>query len=94
MEPDMFRVAMEAAPSPMLAVAEDGSMAMVNHAAGKLLGYEVSELIGQPVELLLPEGLKVAHQQHRASFNSNPDPRPMGEERDLCHPTGWLGDSH
>ena len=58
LEPDMFRISMEVAPAPMLAVREDGSMIMVNQAAEHLFGYEAQELIGQKVEILLPEGLR------------------------------------
>jgi diguanylate cyclase (GGDEF)-like protein/PAS domain S-box-containing protein len=82
-DPDMFRLLMEASPTPTIVVREDGSMAMVNEAAEKLFGYEPSELIGQSVELLLPEGLTRVHEQHRAHFVRDPNARPMGSARDL-----------
>ena len=83
LEPDMFRLSMEVAPTPMITVREDGSMVMVNQAARHLFGYEAHEIIGQHVEILLPEGLHRVHRQHRAEFIQDPVPRPMGEQRDL-----------
>ena len=83
LEPDMFRLSMEVAPTPMITVREDGSMVMVNNAAEELFGYDADEMIGHDVELLLPEGLKPVHKQHRADFVSDPAARPMGMQRDL-----------
>ncbi|MBT8395320.1 MAG: GGDEF domain-containing protein [Gemmatimonadetes bacterium] len=79
----MFRLSMEVAPTPMITVREDGSMAMVNHAAEQLFGYDAAELIGQSVEFLLPDGLRSVHEQHRAAFVTDPGARPMGSQRDL-----------
>ena len=83
LEPHLFPLSMEVAATPMVAVREDGILIIVNRAARRLFGYESEELSGQPVELLLPEGLESAHQRHRADYSENPTPRAMGELLDL-----------
>lgn len=48
-----------------------------------MFGYAVSELVGQTIELLIPESLRAAHVAHRDTFGSGPRRRPMGDGPDL-----------
>jgi PAS domain S-box-containing protein len=60
-----------------------GLINLVNPMAESILGYPRAELVGQPVEILLPERLRVRHGNDRAGFLLNPVPRAMGAGRDL-----------
>ena len=81
--PEVFCLAMEAAPNAMLVVKGDGTMVWVNQAAERLFGYEAEDMVGQPVEILVPTGKKRAHPRFRAGFSGDPEARPMGGMRDL-----------
>lgn len=61
-----------------------GRIALFNEKASFLFGWRPEEVLGQPVEVLLPEVLRARHAAvHRAGFNKNPYPRPMGHNIDL-----------
>jgi PAS domain S-box-containing protein len=60
-----------------------GNIILVNPAAGKIFGYESEEIIGQPVEVLIPERTKPHHVELREGFYHNPSNREMGHGRDL-----------
>ena len=78
-----FRLAVEAAPSGMLMSDTDGKIVLVNSRAEKLFGYSREELLGQPVEILVPERLREGHVALRRSFYQRPEVREIGKERDL-----------
>lgn len=71
----------EALPDGLVVVDLDGKIVMVNQKATLLFGYSRAELIGSPVEMLLPAGLREVHKQHRLDYNSfdvSPHARTMG----------------
>ena len=78
-----FRIAVEASPNGMLMVDASGVILMVNAQVEKEFGYSRTELIGKPVEVLLPHGAREKHKMHRADFFDRPEPRRMGEGREL-----------
>src|SRR5678810_1266915 len=78
-----FRVAVEASPNGMLMVDASGMILMVNAQVEKEFGYSRTELIGKPVEMLLSYGVREKHKMHRADFFARPEPRRMGEGREL-----------
>ena len=78
-----FRGLMESAPDAMVIVDEQATIALINARAEELFGYTREELIGQPVEILLPRGLRKRHEAHRNEFLANPRARPMGVGLDL-----------
>ena len=80
---EKFRLAVEASPSGILLVNETGEIVLVNAHMEELFGYGREELIGQSVEILVPEGFARHHPQHRAKFFAAPTVRPMGEGRQL-----------
>lgn len=78
-----FRGLMESAPDAMVIVDEQANIVLVNARAQELFGYAREELVGQPVEMLLPRGLRKRHEAHRNEFLANPRARPMGAGLDL-----------
>lgn len=83
LEPEVFRLALDAAPNAILVVRGDGTMVLANQAAQRLFGYGAEEMVGKPVELLVPSGARPAHQMLRSGFLDDPAARPMGVKRDL-----------
>src|ERR1700737_1182781 len=80
---EMFRLAVEACPSGMVMIDGDGNMVMVNTEIENQFGYSREELIGQPVDMLVPARLRVQHIRHRQNFTPKPETRRMGSGRDL-----------
>jgi PAS domain S-box-containing protein len=80
---ERFRSVVEAAPSAMLIVDEQGQMILVNARTESLFGYPRGALLGQPVEMLVPERLRAAHLGLRAGFHGAPKARAMVARRDL-----------
>ena len=80
---DRLRLVIESAPSAMVMVNGQGEVVLVNGQTEKLFGYRREELIGQSIELLVPERLRAHHPAYRKGFLSKPQARPMGAGRDL-----------
>ncbi len=78
-----LRTVIEAAPCAMILVNDTGSIALVNRATERLFGYDRSKLLGQPIEVLVPETAREAHHAQRQQFSDVPGVRPMGKGRDL-----------
>ncbi|MEE9254412.1 MAG: PAS domain S-box protein [Pseudomonadales bacterium] len=79
----LFRSLMEAAPDPMIVADLDGHIILVNRRCEQVFGYEREELVGQPVESLVPERLRQVHRRDRAHYQAMPRVRPMGLAMDL-----------
>jgi hypothetical protein len=75
---------LEAASEGVVIVDRDGRIVSANAKAEELFRYSRAELIGQPVEILLPERYRGAHPHHRAEYFDNPRTRPMGRGLDLA----------
>lgn len=80
---DRFRQAMESLPSATVVIDAAGRIVLVNEQTDKLFGYERAELLGQGVELLVPERMRQDHAEFRAAFLAHPETRPMGVGREL-----------
>ena len=78
-----FRLVVEAAPNAMVMVDRAGDIVMVNAQAERVFGYSRTELVGQPVEMLVPERFRGHHPGLREAFFADPRARPMGAGRDL-----------
>ena len=80
---ERFRNVVEASPNAFVLVDIHGDIVMVNRQTELLFGYTRQELLGQPVELLLPEALREAHRGLRQGYAEHPEPRRMGSNREL-----------
>jgi two-component system CheB/CheR fusion protein len=79
-----FRALLEAAPDAMVIVDARGLIVLVNSQTERLFGYDRSELLGQPVEILIPDALRSRHHAHRREYSREPRPRTMGEGLELA----------
>ena len=77
------RLAVDACPNCMMMTNSAGRIVLANAEAERLFGYRRDELIGQTIELLLPERLRDGHLQRRAAFAHRPEARRLGDGRDL-----------
>jgi PAS domain S-box-containing protein len=80
---ERFRVALEAAPTGMLMIDRAGRITLVNRQIEHLFGYSRDELIGSPLEVLVPERFRSDHPQYRRGFFAAPQVRAMGIGREL-----------
>lgn len=80
---ERLRIIIESSPNGIVMVNEEGVIVLVNAALAALFGYTQDELLGQSVDLLVPERLRVRHPEHRRAFFSQPRMRKMGGDRSL-----------
>lgn len=80
---DEFRAVFNAAPDGFLVVDETGNIRAANPKVEQMFGWSAEEIDGEPVEMLLPERLRGAHEGYRGTFVRNPHDRPMGVGLDL-----------
>lgn len=78
-----FNAIVDAAPIGVLVVSDKGRLMYVNPALEAMFGYHHRDLLGREVEFLLPKHLRERHQDFRAIFFQNPQPRTMGSGREL-----------
>jgi len=82
-ESEHLALIVEAAPIAIVVADASGLLRLVNSLAQALFGYDSGELVGQTIEMLLPERFRGAHPALRAGYMEAASPRPMGAGRDL-----------
>ena len=80
---ERFRGLLEAAPDAIVIVDGRGRIVLVNAQTETLFGYSRDDLLGQPVELLVPERFRDRHGGHRDRYGADARTRPMGDGLDL-----------
>jgi len=78
-----FEGLLETAPDPLVGVDQDGVIRFVNQQTESLFGYDREDLVGQPVEILVPESNRAVHRVHRQGFVQGPRTRAMGTDLKL-----------
>jgi PAS domain S-box-containing protein len=79
----LARLAFDLSPSGMLAVDAGGLILAANREVERLFGWTREELVGRPIETLVPARLRGNHPAHRSTFMAEPQARPMGAGREL-----------
>jgi PAS domain S-box-containing protein len=74
---------LDTAPDAMVVVGQDGRIRFVNAQTERLFGYPRAELVGQHLDLLIPERFRSRHDQHLTQFFAQPGSRPMGSGLEL-----------
>lgn len=80
---ERIRKVIESAPNGFVMIDRGGQITLVNSATESLFGYARTDLIGQPVEILVPERFRPEHPEKRLGFFKNPQTRLMGGGREL-----------
>ena len=80
---EQFKNLLETAPDAMVIIEINGLISLVNQQAEQLFGYSRQELVGQPVEILVPERLRDRHVGHRDGYFVDPKVRGMGAGLEL-----------
>ncbi|MEV7431152.1 MULTISPECIES: PAS domain S-box protein [unclassified Nocardioides] len=78
-----FREVIEAAPDPTVIVDGSGTIVLSNRQVHRVFGYEPGELVGAPVEKLVPERFRSGHHAQRSGYAAAPVVRGMGQGREL-----------
>lgn len=73
-----YRAVFDAVPDGIAIVDHEGRIRQVNAQFEELFGYSKRDLVGQPVEILVPAPVVALHQEHRTRYRDDPYPRPMG----------------
>jgi PAS domain S-box-containing protein len=74
----VLRALLDELPDGIIVADADGVVMLVNKPLAQMFGYDPADLLGQPVEALIPEGARLAHDEHRAEFAARPSRGQMG----------------
>jgi PAS domain S-box-containing protein len=78
-----FKALLQSAPDAMVVVDRSGTIVLVNSQTEQIFGYQEQELLGQPVEILIPKPFTEGHPGQRTSFFADPRVRSMGQGLEL-----------
>jgi len=95
---EKFRLLVEHAPEAIIISNQFGKITIINAEAERVFGYDREELLGQSIEILVPEKQRAAHENHRTDFVTDPHVRVHGEVNGLSarHKNGtiFMADVH
>ena len=80
---ERFRLVVEAAPNAMIMIDAEGKIDLANAQVESVFGYTRQELVGHPLEMLVPEWFRFYHPGHRSAYVAEPKTRAMGAGREL-----------
>lgn len=80
---EIYQLALHTAPIGIMVVGDQGDIQYVNQTLADMFGHNVDDLLGKPVEILIPEPFAVTHRHHVKIYARRPEPRSMGAGRDL-----------
>jgi len=80
---EKFQALLESAPDAIVIIERSGEICLANYQAGLLFGYEPGELLGRPIEMLMPARFRGTHAGLRNEFFADPHYRPMAESVEL-----------
>ncbi|MBV8098673.1 MAG: PAS domain S-box protein [Verrucomicrobia bacterium] len=80
---ERFRLVVEAAPNAMIIVDTEGKISLINPQVESVFGYSQEELVGQPVEMLIPNSFRSEHPNYRQGYFAEPQVRTMGVGREV-----------
>lgn len=78
-----FQAVLEATPDALVMIDAQGKIVLINRQMEQMFGYQRQEVLGQPVEILVPERLRDKHPLNRAAYLLDPHVRPMGADLEL-----------
>ncbi|HEV2370300.1 MAG TPA: PAS domain S-box protein [Acidimicrobiales bacterium] len=81
--PGFTEALVQASPDAVIVVDAEGIIRMASPAVGTVFGYDPAELLGQPVEVLVPERFRTGHTGYRRDYVADPHARPMGAGLEL-----------
>ena len=81
--PDLARSALDAAPDAMIIIDAGGIIRFTNRQVSALFGYEHDDIVGQSIEMLMPQRFRARHVGHRENYVNNVRVRPMGAGLEL-----------
>ena len=84
---ELVQAAVNAAPCGIIIADRDGEVVFANQALSQMFGYAEGELLGQPVEVLIPGDDAAPHRRKREQYSGHPSPRKMGIGRDFAGKT-------
>ena len=79
----IYGMLFSAAAEGLVVVDTNGMICLANPRIGELFGYEVKELLDQPIEILIPDTIRDRHVKQRSAYQKDPHQRPMGQGLDL-----------
>ncbi len=80
---ERYHSLLESTPDPLIVSTDTGKIVMVNNPCERVFGYQSEELLGQAIEILVPEALREQHIKYRDSYSEQPEKRSLNNGEGL-----------